>query len=81
MQELLLAKVESAAQAAKVSALAGQTATVTKVSAVTNLATITPSAAGQAPIIVKLDAARQVGEMQALVGKTVMIGKTPATIG
>ena len=81
MQELLLAKVESAAQAAKVSALAGQTATVTKVSAVTKLATITPAAAGQAPIIVKLDAARQVGEVQALVGKTVMIGKTPTTIG
>ncbi|KIL96676.1 Magnetosome protein MamD hemagglutinin motif-containing [Paramagnetospirillum magnetotacticum MS-1] len=81
MQDLLLAKVESAMQASQVSALAGQTATVTKVSAATNLATITPSAAGQAPIIVKLDATRQVAELQALVGKTVMVGKTPAAIG
>jgi hypothetical protein len=81
MQDLLLAKVESAMQAAQVSALAGQTATVTKVSAATNLATITPTAAGQAPIVVKLDAARQVAELQALVGKTVVVGKTPTTIG
>ncbi|ARJ64568.1 hypothetical protein WV31_02120 [Magnetospirillum sp. ME-1] len=81
MQDLLLAKVESAMQASQVSALAGQTATVTKVSAATNLATITPTAAGQAPIIVKLDATRQVVELQALVGKTVMVGKTPAAIG
>ncbi|RAU23463.1 hypothetical protein CU669_04905 [Paramagnetospirillum kuznetsovii] len=81
MQDLLLAKVESAMQASQVSALAGQTATVTKVSAATNLATITPTAAGQAPIIVKLDATRQVAELQALVGKTVMVGKTPTAIG
>ncbi|CUW39400.1 Magnetosome protein MamD [Magnetospirillum sp. XM-1] len=81
MQDLFLAKVESAMQASQVSALAGQTATVTKVSAATNLATITPTAAGQAPIIVKLDATRQVVELQALVGKTVMVGKTPAAIG
>ena len=81
MQDLLLAKVESAMQASQVSALAGQTATVTKVSAATNLATITPTAAGQAPIIVKLDATRQGVELLALVGKTVMVGKTPAAIG
>ncbi len=81
MQTLLLAKVESAAQASTVSALAGQTATVSKVSAVTKLATLTPIASGQAPIVVKLDAARQVAEMQALVGKTVAIGKSPAALG
>lgn len=81
MQNLLLAKVESAAQASQVSALAGQTATVSKVSAVTKLATLTPIASGQVPIVVKLDATRQVAEMQALVGKTVAIGKSPAALG
>ena len=81
MQELLLAKVESAMQASQVAALAGQTATVSKVSAATNLATITPTAAGQTPVIIKLDAARQVAELQALVGKTVVVGKTPTAIG
>ena len=81
MQDLLLAKVESAMQASQVAALAGQTATVSSVAATTNLATLTPTAAGQAPIIVKLDAARQVTELQALVGKTVLVGKTPTAIG
>lgn len=81
MQDLFLAKVESAMQASQVGALAGQTATVSSVSATTNLATITPTTAGQAPIIVKLDAARQVTELQALMGKTVLVGKTPTTIG
>ena len=81
MQDLLLAKVESAAQASQVSSLAGQTATVSKVSATTKLATLTPTTAGQAPIVVKLDAARQVAEMQALVGKTVAIGKSPMAVG
>ena len=81
MANLLLAKVESAAQAVKVSALAGQTATVTKVSATTNLATLTPAAPGQAAVVVKLDAARQVTEMQALLGKGVVIGKSPVAIG
>jgi hypothetical protein len=81
MQDLLLAKVESAMQASQVAALAGQTATVTDVSATTKLATIAPTTTGQAPIIIKLDAARQVTEMQALVGKTVMVGKTPTAIG
>ena len=81
MQDLLLAKVESAAQASQVSALAGQTVTVSKVSATTKLATLAPTTAGQAPIVVKLDAARQVAEMQALVGKTVVIGKSPMAVG
>jgi hypothetical protein len=62
-------------------ALAGQTATVSDVSATTNLMQLTPANAAQGSITVKLDAARQVGELKALVGKSVMIGKSPATIG
>ncbi|CAA7622367.1 magnetosome protein MamD [Magnetospirillum sp. UT-4] len=80
MQTLLLAKVESANQAAQVGALAGQTVTVTKVSATTSLATLAPGA-GQAPVVVKLDSARQAAELKALIGKSVVVGKTPATIG
>jgi len=81
MQDLILAKVESAIQAGTVGALAGQTATVSDVSATTNLMQLTPANAAQGSITVKLDAARQVGELKALVGKSVMIGKSPATIG
>jgi hypothetical protein len=81
MQNLILAKVESAVQAGSVGALAGQTATVSAVSSTTNLMQLTTANAAQGSITVKLDAARQVGELKALVGKSVMIGKSPATIG
>jgi len=81
MQELILAKVESAVQAGTVGALAGQTATVSDVSATTNLMQLTPANAAQGTVTVKLDAARQVGELKALVGKSVVIGKSPATVG
>jgi hypothetical protein len=80
MQDLVLIKVESALQSSQVAALAGQTATVSKVSAATNLATLVPDG-GQAAVTVKLDAARQVAEMKALLGKSVLVGKSPAALG
>ena len=80
MQDFALIKVESALQASSVSALAGQTATVSKVSATTNLATLVP-ADGGAAVTVKLDAARQVAEMKALLGKSVVVGKAPVAVG
>ncbi|MBF0333625.1 MAG: hypothetical protein HQL40_08255 [Alphaproteobacteria bacterium] len=81
MQTFMLAKVESLMQANQVGALAGHTATVSKVSATTNLMTLVPTDSARAAVTVKLDAARQVAEMKALIGKTLVIGKSPATIG
>jgi len=80
MLDVALIKVESALQAGSVAALAGQSATVSKVSAATNMATLTP-ANGGAAVTVKLDAARQVAEMKALLGKSVMVGKAPVAMG
>ena len=80
MQDLALIKVESALQANSVAALAGKTATVSKVSATTNLATLVPSDGGAA-VTIKLDAARQVAEMKAMMGKAVLVGKAPVTVG
>ena len=80
MQDLVLIKVESAMQSGQVGAMAGQTATVSSVSANTKLATLVPTDGG-ASVTVKLDATRQVAEMKALLGKTVMVGKSPAAMG
>ena len=80
MQDLTLIKVESALQSSSVSALAGQTVTVTDVSARTKLATLVPTDGGGA-VTVKLDATRQVAEMKALMGKTIVVGKSPAAVG
>lgn len=81
MQSIVLAKVESAVQAAQVSALAGQNVTVSNVSALTNKMTLLPADPTQSAVVVKLDATRQVAEMKALLGKSVMVGKSPAAIG
>ena len=81
MQSIVLAKVESAVQAAQVSALAGQNVTVSNVSALTNKMTLLPADPTQSAVVVKLDATRQVAEMKALLGKSVMVGKSPAAVG
>jgi hypothetical protein len=81
MQSIVLAKVESAVQAAQVGGLAGQTVTVSNVSALTNKMTLLPADPTQGAVVVKLDATRQVAEMKALLGKSVVVGKSPAALG
>jgi hypothetical protein len=77
--DMILTKVESARQAAEMSALAGKSAVVTDVSSITKLATLTPES-GTA-VTVKLDSARQVAELKTLIGKSVLVGKSPTALG
>lgn len=77
--DAILAKVESARQAAELGALAGSKVVVSDVSSVTKLATLTPE--GGSAVTVKLDATRQIAELKTMIGKTVIVGKSPTALG
>ncbi|CAK0745107.1 Magnetosome protein MamD [Azospirillaceae bacterium] len=88
LQEMVLAKVEGATQAALVSGLTGQSFTVSQVAASGNgmgtcliLSPDGGATAGQGLVALKLEGTRQMAQMSGLVGKSVTIGKAPMVAG
>jgi|GEM_PF-5306146 hypothetical protein len=85
--ETLMVQVGGAKQASALSALAGKSFTVGKISTaaggMANVALLTPTgaAAGAKSIAVQLEGARQAAQLSAFAGKTVVIGNAPAAMG